>query len=386
MAQDFYSILEVDRNASQDEIKRAYRRLAMKYHPDRNNGDKAAEEKFKEVGAAYDVLGDEEKRRIYDQVGHEAYTQGGRAGGGPGGPGGFGNININFEDLGDIFGGAFGDMFGGGGRRRPRNPDEPRRGADLQYHLTISFEEAVYGTKKTIQFAHDDTCPRCKGSGGEPGSKRVTCKKCGGKGQILTSRGFFQMSTTCPDCGGMGSVLDKPCTECKGRTKARRQREITITIPPGVDTGSRLRSQGNGETGKMGGPNGDLYVNINVRENNIFQRNGEDLLCEVPISFSTAALGGEIEVPTIYGKSKLTIKPGTQNGTEYRMAGMGVQSLTRKNSKGSLYVRVKVEIPVKLSDEQKKKLKEFEEVSTKESYPKWKAFMDAAKSFFSKKD
>jgi len=383
MAQDYYSILEVDRNASQDEIKKAYRRLAMKYHPDRNNGDKAAEEKFKEVGNAYDVLGNEEKRRIYDQVGHEAYTQAGH-GGGPGGPGGFGGMNVDFGDLGDIFGSAFGDFFGGGNRRRSRNPDEPRRGADLQYHLTLTFEEAVYGTQKKIKFSHDDTCPHCKGSGGEPGSKRVTCKRCNGKGQILESRGFFQMSTTCPDCGGMGSTLDKPCAECKGRTKVRRQREVTITIPPGVDSGSRLRSQGNGETGKMGGPSGDLYIEIQVKENSIFARNGEDLMCEVPISFATAALGGEIEVPTIYGKSKLTIKPGTQNGAEYRMPGMGVQSLTRKNSKGSLYVRVKVEIPVKLTEEQRKKLKAFEESCTKESYPKWKAFMDAAKSFFGK--
>ena len=380
MSQDYYSVLEVDRNASQDDIKKAYRRLAMKYHPDRNNGDKAAEEKFKEVGTAYDVLGNEEKRRIYDQVGHERYTQ---AGGAAGGPGGFGGVNVDFGDLGDIFG-AFGDMFTGGRQQRRRNPDEPRRGADLQYHLTLTFEEAVYGTEKKIKFSHDDTCPHCHGSGGEPGAKRVTCKRCGGKGQVFTAHGFFQMSQTCPDCNGMGSKFDKPCTECKGRTKVRRQREVTISIPPGVDNGSRLRSQGNGESGKMGGPAGDLYVELTVKDDEIFQRNGDDLLCEVPISFTTAALGGEIEVPTIYGKSKLTIKPGTQNGTEYRMPNMGVQSPTRKGVKGSLYVRVKIEVPVKLTDDQKKKLKDFEEACSKESYPTWKSFMAKAKKFFGK--
>ncbi|MBR4219693.1 MAG: molecular chaperone DnaJ [Victivallales bacterium] len=380
MAEDYYSILEVDRNASQDDIKRAYRRLAMKYHPDRNQGDKAAEEKFKQIGTAYEVLGDEEKKRIYDQVGHERYTQAGGAAGGPGGPGG---IHFDFGDMGDL-GDIFGEMFGGGRRRqRQRDPNAPVKGEDLQYHLTISFEEAVYGADKDISFSIDDTCPRCHGSGGEPGSKRQTCPTCKGRGQVMSSRGFFQMATTCPTCHGTGYTLDHVCTECHGSTQKRTSKKVSFHIPAGVDNGSRIRVAGEGLSGRMGGASGDLFIEIEVREHNIFKRNDLNLYCEVPISFTTAALGGEITVPTIYGPTTFKVPAGTQNGKQFRIAGKGVQS-PRSSRKGDLYVAVQIEVPVNLTNEQKELLTKFAASCNETSHPFWRSFMDKAKSFFSK--
>ena len=380
MAEDYYSILEVDRNASQDEIKRAYRRLAMKYHPDRNNGDKAAEEKFKQIGTAYEVLGNEEKKRIYDQVGHERYTNP-AAGGGPGGAGGFGGFGgfEGFEGFGDIFG----DLFGGGRHRRP-DPNAPRKGEDLEYKLAITFEEAVYGCDKDLSFSIDDTCPKCHGSGAEPGYKRHVCPQCGGSGQVMMSRGVFQMSTTCPKCHGMGSIVDKPCSECHGSTTKRITQKVSVKIPAGVDDGNRLRVAGKGISGKNGGPAGDLFVTLVVRKHNLFTRDGSDLRCEVPIPFTTAALGGEIDVPTIYGPVKYTIPAGTQNGQEFRIAGKGVQSL-RSARKGDQYFKVFVEVPVKLNAEQKKMLESFAASCNETAHPRWKAFFEAAKSFFNRK-
>ena len=379
MAEDFYSILEVPRNASQDDIKKAYRRLAMKYHPDHNPGDKTAEEKFKNIGAAYEVLGNEEKKRIYDQVGHEAYTRSGQ-GGGPGGPGGF---NVNFEDLGDVFGSMFGDMFGGGGGgRRARDPNAPMRGSDLEYNLRLTFNEAVKGCVKEIGFTLKDTCGTCRGSGAEPGTSRKKCPKCNGTGQILMSRGFFQMKSTCPNCRGMGSIVEKPCHDCHGEGKVSRKRSVKLNIPAGVDSGSRLRSAGNGETGRMGGPNGDLYVTLVVEEHPIFKREGLNLFVEVPIPFTKAALGGEVEVPTIDGPDKIKVPAGTQNGTDIRMAGKGVPSPSSKGRRGDQFVRVSIEVPVKLSSEQKEILQKFDASCTKEEHPRFKAFMDKIKKLF----
>lgn len=381
MAEDYYSILEVDRNASQDEIKRAYRRLAMKYHPDRNNGDKAAEEKFKQIGTAYEVLGNEEKKRIYDQVGHERYTNP-NAGGPGGGFGGFGGGFGGAEgfDIGDIFGEFFG---GGGGRRRQRDPNAPTKGEDLEYKLTISFEDAVYGCDKDITFSIDDTCPKCHGSGAEPGYKRHTCPQCGGSGQVMTSRGFFQMASTCPKCHGSGSIVDKPCTECHGSTTKRTQVKVSVHIPAGVDNGNRLRVAGKGISGKNGGASGDLFVTLAVKNHNVFTRDGSSLHCEVPIPFTVAALGGEIDVPTIYGAVKYTIPAGTQNGQEFRISEKGVKSL-RNDRKGDLYFKVFVEVPVKLNSAQKKMLEDFAASCNESAHPRWKAFVEKARAFFKK--
>ncbi len=378
MAEDYYSILEIQRNATQDEIKKSYRRLAMKYHPDHNNGDKSAEEKFKKVGAAYEVLGDEEKRRVYDQVGHDAYTQAGHGGPG-GGPGG---MNMDFGDIGDIFGSMFGDMFGGGGNRRARDVNAPTPGRDIEYELRLTFEEAIHGCTKEISFNYKDTCNVCRGSGAEPGTTRKKCPKCNGTGQILMSRGFFQMQTPCPNCHGVGSVVETPCHECRGEGRKNAKKSVNITIPAGVDTGSRLRLSGKGETGRMGGPNGDLFVTLVVKKHPVFRREELNIFVDVPIPFAIAALGGEIDVPTIDGPDKLKIPAGTQNGTEFRMSGKGAPSPTRKNSRGDQFVRVNIEVPVKLSSEQKKLLQEFSESCTKDENPMFKAFMDKIKKLF----
>ncbi|MBR0457809.1 MAG: molecular chaperone DnaJ [Victivallales bacterium] len=353
--QDYYSILEINRNASQDEIKKAYRRLALKYHPDRNNGDKAAEEKFKQINAAYEVLGNEEKKRVYDQVGHEAYTHQGMGGGAGPDMGGFG-------DLGDLFGSMFGDMFGGGGRRRRSGPVQ---GEDLEYQLEISFEDAVFGCEKDIQFRHHDTCSHCHGEGCEPGTSRKTCPRCQGTGQILMSQGgFFQMRTTCPSCGGVGSVIEKPCLQCGGKGRVTTLKKLGLHIPAGVDTGSRLRSPNNGEAGVHGGPPGDLYVRLSVQDHPIFKRDDLDIHCTVPIPFATAVLGGDIDVPTVYGKERLTIPAGTQNGTTFTLRGKGVQSLTSRNRKGAEIVHIVVEVPTTLSSAQKSILKQFAQSCT----------------------
>ena len=376
MSKDYYSILEVDRNASQDEIKRAYRKLAMKYHPDRNNGNKEAEEKFKEIGTAYEVLGNEEKKRIYDQVGHERYTN-------AAGAAGQGNMNFDFSDFGDL-GDIFGDLFGGGRRSRRRNPNAPSKGEDLEYQITITFEEAVNGCEKSIRFSIDDTCPKCQGSGAEPGSKRQTCPQCGGSGQVMTSRGFFQMATTCPRCHGAGYIVDKVCTECHGSTKKHITKNVTVNIPAGVDTGMRLRVAGEGASGKMGGPAGDLYVVMNVKPHNIFKRDGTDLYCDVPIPFTTAALGGEVQVPTIYGPASLNIPAGTQNGHDFVIAEKGVQALRGTRRKGNLHVRVQIEVPVNLNSTQKDLLKQFAASCESSAHPRWKSFVEQAKQFFGK--
>lgn len=371
---DYYEVLGVGREAGEEEIKKAYRKLALKFHPDKNPGDKAAEEKFKELGEAYEVLCDPEKRAAYDQYGHSAFDprmRGGRAGG--------------FHDPFDIFrevfsgtgGSIFEDLFGGG----RRDPTGPQRGADLRYDMEVSFEEAVLGVEKEISVTKLDACETCRGSGAEPGSSSRACPACGGRGQIVTSRGIFSIAQTCPRCDGAGRILERPCQTCAGSGRRERTSKIKIRIPPGVDTGTRLRSVGNGEGGIRGGPSGDLYVILHVRSHDIFERDGDDLVCDVPISFAQAALGAEIDVPTLTGKAQIRIPPGTQPGTIFRIKGKGVKNLQGYGS-GDLHVRVAVEVPARLSSVQRAKLQEFADSCDASVHPLAKRFFEKAKNLF----
>src|SRR5437870_3053820 len=302
---DYYEVLGVARGAHEDEIKRAYRKLAVKFHPDKNPNDPHAEEKFKELGEAYDVLIDSDKRAAYDRYGHAAFSQG---------AGGFGG---GFHDPFDIFreafgggsGGIFESFFGGGGAGRA---EERQRGSDLRYDMQITLEEAAFGTEKEIEIQKLDTCDQCQGSGAEPGSRTINCPACGGRGQVISSRGFFQVSQTCPRCRGAGQIIEKPCRQCQGEGRLEKMSRIMLKIPAGIADGSRLRSSRNGEAGTRGGPHGDLYVVIHIKEHKIFQREDDNLYCEVPIPFSSAALGGEVDVPTLEGKAHLKVPVGTQ--------------------------------------------------------------------------
>ena len=380
MAEDFYTILDVPRDASQDDIKKAYRKLAMKYHPDRNQGNREAEEKFKQISSAYEVLSDEQKRRRYDQLGHSMYTQAGRGGGG--GAGGMSPEDIFAQAFGGGGGDFFSSFFGGGGGRSQHNG--PSKGDDLIYELQIDFEEAMFGADKEISFPRSDTCSRCNGSGCEKGSSRKTCPQCNGRGQVTMSQGFFSIRQTCSQCQGTGTIIEKPCSECHGQGVVQKTRRLPVHIPAGVDTGSRLRMSGEGEAGEQGGPAGDLYVRIFVRKHEVFNRDGEDLHCDVPIQFHVAALGGKVEVPTINGKTELTIPAGIQSGTELRMRGKGVPSLIRGRGRGDQYVRVIVEVPTNLNAAERQKLQEFAELCDKDQHvhPRWNAFMKKARRFF----
>ena len=384
MSKDFYEILGVSKSASETEIKKAYRKLAVKYHPDKNQGDKEAEEKFKEIAQAYEVLSDSEKRQRYDQLGHAAFTSAGRGGG----SGGFGGFHDPFDIFSQVFGqGArgsggssfFEDLFGFGGGSGHRS--EAVDGADLRYDMEIDFEDAVYGADKSVTIPKMDTCGACEGSGCAPGTSKETCAHCGGSGHIAMSQGFFSVRQTCPVCHGAGRVIKKPCKKCHGQGRVRVEKKLKIHIPPGVDTGSRLRVSGEGEGGVSGGTKGDLYVVLHVRPHDIFQREGNDILCELPIDFPTAALGGVVEVPTITGKAKMKIPAGTQNGTVMRLRGKGVPSL-RGGSRGDQHVRIFVEVPKNLNSKQKTLLKEYAEASGKSNHPKIDAFLKKAKRFF----
>ena len=316
---DYYEILSVERTASGEEIKRAYRKLAFNFHPYKNPNDPHAEEKFKELGEAYDVLMDEQKRAAYDRYGHAAFAQGGR------GPGG------GFHDPFDIFrevfsgaggaGGIFESFFGGGSGMEA---DGSQRGSDLRYDMQISLEEAAFGVEKEIEVRKLGTCDKCEGTGASPGSRAVTCPTCRGRGQVVSARGFFQVSQTCPHCRGLGEVIEKPCPLCNGEGRAEKTSRIKIKVPAGIAHGSRLRSSGNGEAGVRGGEQGDLYIVIHVKEHPVFQREDDNLFCEVPISFATAALGGEVPVPTLEGKASLRVPAGTQSGQSFRLRGKGV--------------------------------------------------------------
>ena len=380
--QDYYEVLGVARGATDDEIKKAYRRLAMKYHPDRNNGDKAAEEKFKQVGEAYSVLSDPQKRAAYDRYGKAGIDP--SAAGGAGGFGGFGGFGQGgFSDFSDIFSEIFGGDAGGG-RRGHRGP-QAFRGNDVNYSLEITLEQAVNGAKTDIRVPVWEECQTCHGTGCKPGTSKKPCSHCGGTGTININRGFLQVQQTCPYCHGTGEVISDPCTDCNGVGRVRQTKTLEVNIPAGINHGQRIRIHGRGEPGLNGGPNGDLYVQILIKPHEIFQRDGDDLHADLPISFATAALGGEVMVPTMDTEARITIPEGTQTGKIFRLRGKGVPNLQTKQ-KGDLYVHVYVETPVNLSAKQKKLLKEFDD-SLKEGgdkhSPKSTSFLDKMKKFFS---
>jgi molecular chaperone DnaJ len=372
--QDYYKVLDLPRNAGEADIRKAYRRLAMRHHPDRNPGDKDAEEKFKEAKEAYEILSDTQKRAIYDQHGHagvEASRQGGSGAG-------FGGA----EAFGDIFGEVFGDIFGGA-RRGGRS--QVYRGADLRYQLELDLAEAVFGHTAEIELTKLNECEVCHGSGAAKGSNPIQCETCGGAGQVRVAQGFFTLQQTCPQCRGTGRIVRNPCDACLGQGRVRRHKKLSVKIPAGVDTGDRVRLSGEGEAGRNGGPPGDLYVEVHVREHAIFERDGAHLSCEVPVSFVTAALGGSIEVPTLKGQVMLKIPAETQSGRVFRLKDKGVRQ-ARGGEQGDLFCRIVVETPVKLSSEQRELLQRFDELLHKDGQrhaPRQKSFLEGVKSFFS---
>mgnify|MGYP003332939499 FL=1 len=372
---DFYDILGVARNATDDEIKKAYRKLAMKYHPDRNPDSKEAEGKFKEAKEAYEMLSDPQKRAAYDQYGHAGVDPN---------MGGFGGGGQGFGGFSDAFGDIFGDIFGGGGGRGGRGGPQVYRGADLRYSMEITLEEAAHGHETQIRVPSWSNCDSCGGDGAEPGSKVETCTTCHGAGQVRVAQGFFSMQQTCPRCSGSGKYIPKPCKKCHGAGKIKSQKTLEVKIPAGIDDGMRIRSSGNGEPGVNGGPSGDLYVEVHIKEHPVFQREGEDLHCEMPISFIDAALGGEIEVPTLSGKASFDVPEGTQSGRVFRLRSKGIKSL-RTALPGDLYIHVQVETPVKLNETQKNLLRKFDESlksgGSKHS-PQQKGWLDRVKDFF----
>ena len=371
---DYYEVLGVARHASGDEVKRAYRKLAVKFHPDKNPDDPHAEEKFKELGEAYDVLMDADKRAAYDRFGHAAFSQG--SGFGRGG----------FHDPFDIFrevfgggggGGIFETFFGGGAARG----EDRQRGSDLRYDMQITLEEAAFGAEKEIEVRKLDTCDKCGGKGAEPGSRTINCPTCGGRGQVISSRGFFQVSQTCPRCRGVGQIIEKPCRQCEGEGRVEKPSRIKLKIPAGISDGSRLRSPGNGEAGIRSGAQGDLYVVIHIKEHEIFQRDEDNLYCDVPIVFTIAALGGEVAVPTLEGKANVKVPAGTQSGQMFKLRGKGVRNVNGRE-RGDLFARLIVEVPTRLNAEQRQKLSEFASLSREENTPMRKSFFERAKNFF----
>ena len=361
---DFYEILGVQKNASDDEIKKSYRKLAMKYHPDRNKDDKESERKFKEVSAAYEILKDSEKRSAYDQYGHDAFRQGG-------GGQGFGDFGGGFSDIFEEF---FGGGFGGQSRQRG-----PQRGNDLRYNMSVSLQEAYNGKKSQIRIPSYDGCDLCSATGSADKSGPSTCSTCGGQGKVRSTQGFFSIERPCPTCGGEGSSIKNPCLKCSGTGQVKKQKTISVTIPAGVDTGTRIRISGEGEPGQRGAGNGDLYIFVEVQKDKLFEREEENIFCQIPISITTAILGGDVEVPTIEGKkARLNIPPGTQSETQFRLKGKGM-SILRQTRRGDMYVEANVEIPVNLNSKQKAILQEFEKEggTSKKHSPK-------SQSFFSK--
>jgi len=372
---DYYEVLGISRGATEEEIKKAYRKMALKYHPDRNQGDKAAEEKFKEASEAYEALSDREKRAAYDRFGHAAFSNAGR-----GAPGG------GFHDPMDIFqqffGGAggfsFGDLFGGaGGESR----EHVQSGNDLRYDLRITFKEACFGVEKEVAIRRHEACGECKGSGAAAGSSTTRCAQCGGRGQVGMSRGFFMVSQTCPRCRGSGQVIERPCRACRGAGLQEKTAQIKIRVPGGVENGMRLRSSNNGDHGPRGGPPGDLYVVLHVDEHEIFTRNLHLFACEIPITFAMASLGGEMEVPTLEGTTRVKVPAGTQSGTGFRLRGRGAKALDGA-SFGDLHVRVHVEVPHRLNHDQRRKLEEFAKACGEDAYPQRRAFLDRVRRMF----
>jgi molecular chaperone DnaJ len=384
MAQDYYETLGVPRNASTADIKKAYRKLAMKYHPDQNPDDPAAEAKFKEVGEAYEVLSDDQKRAAYDRYGHAAFQQGAGA---PGGAGG--GFHDPFEVFRDFFGGAgggggsfFDEILGGAGGGRRRDASGRQRGSDLRYDLPITLEEAAFGCNKLIEIEKYDTCEACSGAGSASGGGMKACTMCGGAGQVVSSKGFFHVQQTCPTCRGTGGILSDPCRSCLGEGRTLQRARIKFKVPAGIREGQRLRSPGNGEAGLRGGPHGDLHVVIHLREHDVFERDGDDLHCEFPVPFDKACLGGEIDVPTLEGKRSIKIPAGTQGGTTIRVAHGGILGYGAKE-KGNLYLHVQVEVPTKLSHAQRDKLQAFVDSLEDKNQPVRRSFLDRARAFFS---
>ncbi|MEI7970537.1 MAG: molecular chaperone DnaJ [Betaproteobacteria bacterium] len=370
---DYYEVLGVNRDASDEDIKKAYRKLAMKFHPDRNPDSKDAEEKFKEVKEAYEMLSDPQKRAAYDSYGHAGVDPSAAAAGG-GGPG--------FSGFEGVFGDIFGEIFGGGGGGRQRS--NVYRGADLRYNLEISLEEAARGTETRIRIPTMDECETCHGSGAKPGTQPKACATCGGHGQVRMQQGFFSIQQTCPKCHGSGKVVSDPCGSCSGVGRIKRQKTLSVKIPAGVDEGDRIRLSGEGEAGANGGPGGDLYVVIQIREHSVFTRDHNDLHCEMPISFTTAALGGEIEIPTLDGAAKIRIPSETQTGKVFRLRGKGIKGV-RSGTHGDLLCHVVVETPVALTPRQRELLEELEAINNRDGSahnPRAKSWMEKVKDFF----
>ena len=368
---DYYDVLGVSKSSSADQIKSAYRKLAVKYHPDKNKGDKVAEEKFKEASEAYHVLSNPERKQNYDNFGHAAFENTG------GGRGGFSNFDFS-NHFSDIFEDFFGEGFGGGRRGRRTN----NRGQDLRYDLSITLEEAYKGKKQDIKFSSSEKCETCKGSGSKPGHDVGSCSMCGGHGQVRSSQGFFTVQQTCPQCSGTGEEITNPCSSCSGLGKKQTSKRLSVTIPKGVDDGTRIRLAGKGEAGSKGASNGDLYLFINVYSHELFKRSEENLFFECPISIADAALGTSIEIPTIDGgKAKIKIPQGTQSGKQFRLRGKGMPYM-RGNGAGDLYVQVNTEVPVSLNKEQKDLLEKFREIENEKSNPSIKKFFQKAKSFW----
>jgi molecular chaperone DnaJ len=376
---DYYAVLGVERGATPEEIKKAYRKLAVKHHPDKNPGDKSAEEKFKELGEAYEVLSSVDKRAAYDRYGHQAFTQGA-------GMGGAGGTHDPFDVFREVFGsgrgggGIFESIFGDGagqdGERGGRG-----RGADLRYDMQITFQEAARGVEKEIEIAKLQTCDTCHGSGAEPGSKVTTCPTCGGQGQVAVTRGFFNIAQTCPRCRGVGQTIEKPCHTCHGDGRVEKTAKIKIKIPAGVEDGTRLRSSGQGEGGSRGGAAGDLYVVLHVEPHEIFQREGTDLFCNVPISFARAALGGDVKVPTLDGSAVLKIPAGTPSGKVFRLRGKGLPEVHGRGV-GDLHAKLYVEVPTRLNAEQRGHLQAFADSCDEHTHPEENSFFRKAKDFF----
>jgi molecular chaperone DnaJ len=366
---DYYEVLGVARACTAQELKSSFRKLALQYHPDKNPGDKTAEESFKELSEAYEVLSDPDKRARYDRFGHQA----------PGGFGpspfenGFGGANIN-----DIFEGIFGDIFGGGGRR---SRSARQRGRDLRYNLETTFQEAAFGTEAKVKIPRHRNCETCHGSGAKPGTAPKTCPTCHGAGELRLTQGFFQIARPCNQCGGMGKVITDPCATCRGAGKVEEESVLTVKVPPGVDTGTRLKLTGEGEPGENGGPPGDLYVVVQVQEHPIFIREDTEVICEVPIGFTQASLGATIEVPTLDGKVKMKIPPGTQSGKVFRLRGKGIPHLNGYQ-RGDQHVRVTVEVPQKLTRKQRELLEQFAALSGEETHPQAKSFLEKVRELF----